>query len=210
MTMKRYLVAGLLVWLPLGVTLLVVRMLINWLDGFTSLLPEQYRPETVLGFAVPGLGAVLTILVVLITGIIAANFVGRRFVKAWEQLLARIPLVRSIYSASKQLTETVFSDSGQSFRQVVMVEFPRKGVWTLAFVTGRGIVEAEVALEKDLTNIYVPTTPNPTGGYFLMVPKDELIELDMSVDEGLKTILSMGAVSASERAMKLAAQPVNP
>ena len=208
--MRRYLVAGLLVWLPLGVTLLVVRLLINWLEGIASWIPQQYQPEHLLGFPVPGLGVLLSVFIVLLTGVIAANFLGRKLVKGWEDLLARIPLVRSVYSASKQLAETMFSDSSQSFRQVVLVEFPRREVWTLAFLTGRGCVEAETAMGRDLVNIYVPTTPNPTGGYFIMVPKEDVIELDMDVDDALKTILSMGAVSAAQRAVKLAAQPVNP
>ena len=208
--MRRYLVAGLLVWLPLGVTVMVVRLLVNALDGVANWLPEPYRPERLLGFHIPGLGVVLSVIVVLLTGVMVANFFGRALVRAWERLLAHIPLVRSIYSASKQLTETLFADNSQSFRKVVLVEFPRRGIWTLAFQTGDGEGEAAERLGRDLVNLYVPTTPNPTGGYFVMVPREEVIELRMSVDEGLKLLLSMGAVGASEKAAELAAGEVNP
>ncbi|MEO5343215.1 MAG: DUF502 domain-containing protein [Gammaproteobacteria bacterium SHHR-1] len=208
--MKRYLVAGLLVWLPLGVTLLVVRLLVNWLDGVMRLLPPQYQPEQLLGFHIPGLGVVLTVLVVLVTGMLVANFFGRKLVALWERLLSRIPLVRSVYSASKQLTETLFADSGQSFRQVVLVEFPRRESWTLAFVTGHEAGEVARLLGRDLVNLYVPTTPNPTSGYFIMVPRMDVIELDMSVDDGLKAILSMGAVMSPDKACALAEKAVKP
>ncbi|MBF0256889.1 MAG: DUF502 domain-containing protein [Gammaproteobacteria bacterium] len=208
--MKRYLVAGLLVWLPLGVTLLVVRLLVSWLDGVILLLPPQYQPEQLLGFHIPGLGVVLSVLVVLTTGMLVANFFGRKLVALWELLLSRIPLVRSVYSASKQLTETLFADSGQSFRQVVLVEFPRREVWTLAFLTGQDPGEPARVLGRDLVNVYVPTTPNPTGGYFIMLPRADVIELDMSVDDGLKAILSMGAVMSPDKARVLAESPLKP
>lgn len=128
-SLRRYLVAGLLVWVPLGVTLLVVRVLVNWLDGTLLLLPPDYRPEAWLGFTIPGLGVVLSIVIVFVTGVLAANLFGRSLVALWERLLARIPLVRSVYSGAKQLAETMFSDAGESFRKVLLVEFPRKGVW---------------------------------------------------------------------------------
>jgi uncharacterized membrane protein len=208
--MRRYLVAGLLVWLPLGMTLLMVRLLVNWLDGVLLLLPPMYRPDALLGFSIPGLGVVLSVVVVLVTGILVANFFGRRLVALWERLLARIPFVRSIYSASKQLTETMFADSSQSFRKVVLVEFPRREVWTLAFLTGNDSGEVQHKLGRSLTNIYVPTTPNPTGGYFVMVPEEDIIELDMSVDDALKMILSMGSVVPSEKVDELAGSAVDP
>jgi uncharacterized membrane protein len=192
--LRRVLIAGLLVWVPLGVTILVVRLLINWLDGSLLLLPEAYRPEKLIGFAVPGLGVVLSFLVVLITGMIVANIFGRQLIRAWERLLSRIPLVRSVYSGVKQLAETMFTDSGSSFRKVLLVEWPRPGLWTIAFLTGTDIGEAQEKTGRDVVNIYVPTTPNPTGGYFVMVPREDVIELDLSVDEGLKMLMSMGAV----------------
>jgi uncharacterized membrane protein len=192
--LRRYLVAGLLVWVPLGITILVVRLLVNWLDNSLLLLPEQYQPENLLGFSVPGLGVVLSILIVFVTGILVANLFGRSLVGLWERLLARIPLVRSVYSGAKQLAETMFSDNGQSFRKVLLVEFPRQGMWTLAFLTGTDKGEAQKKTGQDVINVYVPTTPNPTGGYFVMVPREDVIELDMSVDDGLKMLMSMGAV----------------
>ncbi|MCW8904650.1 DUF502 domain-containing protein [Sedimenticola sp.] len=191
---RRYLVAGLLVWVPLGITLLVVRLLVRWLDGSLLLLPEAYRPENLMGFSIPGLGVVLSVLILFVTGVLAANLFGRSLVSVWERLLARIPLVRSIYSGAKQLAETMFSEAGQSFRKVLLVEFPRKGLWTLAFQTGTDAGEAQRKTGRDVINVYVPTTPNPTGGYFVMVPREDVIELEMSVDDGLKMLMSMGAV----------------
>jgi len=193
-TFRRYLIAGLLIWVPLAITIFVVRLLINWLDGTILLIPEAYRPENLIGYAVPGLGVLLSILVVMFTGLLAANLFGRKLVKLWEGLLSHVPLVRSVYSGAKQLAETMFSESGQSFRKVLLVEFPRRGLWTLAFLTGIDQGEAQLKTGQEVINVYVPTTPNPTGGYFVMVPKEDVQELDMSVDEGLKMLMSMGAV----------------
>ncbi len=192
---RRYLVAGLLVWLPLVATFFVIRLLVQWMDNSLLLLPENYRPENLLGFAIPGLGVALSLLILLFTGLIAANLFGRKLVSLWERVLSRIPLVRSIYSAVKQLVETMFSDSGQSFRKVLLVEFPRRGLWTLAFQTGTEQGEAQLKTGRDVVTVYIPTTPNPTGGYFVLVPREDVRELDMSVDEGLKMLLSMGAVT---------------
>ncbi len=191
---RRYLVAGLLVWVPLGVTVWVVRSLINWMDGSLLLIPEPYRPENLLGFPVPGLGVLLSLLILFVTGILAANFFGRSLVGVWERLLARIPLVRSVYSGTKQLAETLFSGGGESFRKVLLVEFPRRGLWTLAFQTANDLGEAQEKIGGSVINVYIPTTPNPTGGYFVMVRSEDVVELEMSVDDGLKVILSMGAV----------------
>ncbi len=192
--LRRYLIAGLLIWLPLGVTVLVVRLLVGTMDQTLLLLPERFRPDTLLGFHIPGLGLVLTVLVVLATGMLVANLFGRRLVALWERLLARIPLVRSIYMAVKQLAETMFSSGGQSFRKVLLIEYPRQGLWTLAFQTGTGVGEAQRKTGREVVNVYVPTTPNPTSGFFLMVPVEDVVELDMSVDDGLKMIISMGVV----------------
>ncbi|RDH89113.1 MAG: hypothetical protein DIZ77_16405 [endosymbiont of Seepiophila jonesi] len=192
--LRRYLVAGLLVWLPLGATFFVVRLLVRWMDNSLLLVPQAYRPENLLGFAIPGLGVVLTLIILLFTGLVAANLFGRKLVSLWERVLARIPLVRSVYSAVKQLVETMLSDGGQSFRKVLLVEFPRRGLWTLAFQTGTDQGEAQKKTGRDVINVYIPTTPNPTGGYFVLVPREDVQELDMSVDDGLKMLLSMGAV----------------
>lgn len=192
--LRRYLIAGLLLWLPLGVTILVVRLLVGTMDQTLLLLPERLRPDALLGFHIPGLGLVLAVTVVLVTGMLVANLFGRRLLALWERLLSRIPLVRSIYMAVKQLAETMFSGGGQSFRKVLLIEYPRKGLWTLAFQTGTGVGEAQQKTGREVVNVYVPTTPNPTSGFFLMVPREEVVELDMSVDDGLKMIISMGVV----------------
>ncbi len=207
---RRYLVAGLLVWVPLGITLLVVRLLVRWLDGSLLLLPEAYRPEQLLGFSIPGLGVVVSVLIVFVTGVMVANLFGRSLVSVWERLMARIPLVRSIYSGAKQLAETMFSEAGQSFRKVLLIEFPRKGLWTLAFQTGTDVGEAQLKTGRDVVNVYVPTTPNPTGGYFVMVPREDVVELDMSVDDGLKMLMSMGAVVPHGQQTSPQPEPADP
>jgi uncharacterized membrane protein len=157
------------------------------------------QPETLIGFRIPGLGFLLSGVVLLATGMVVTNLLGRNMVKVWESLLARIPVVRAIYSASKQLTETLFSGSGKSFRKVVLVRYPHPGMWTLAFLTGDGMAEANRKTGRDLVNIFVPTTPNPTSGFFLMVAREDMIELDMPVDVGIKLILSAGAVVPESR-----------
>ena len=197
--LRRYLVAGLLVWIPLGVTFVIIKFLVELVDRSLLWLPPRFQPEQLFGFAIPGLGVVLSALVVLGTGVIVANFFGRHLVGFWEQLLSRIPLVRSIYSVVKQVAATVLSGSGQSFNKVVLVEYPRRDAWTLAFVTGKAWPDiADTIGADDLVSIYVPTTPNPTSGFFLMVPRKDIRELDLSVDEGLKLILSTGVLTPDE------------
>jgi uncharacterized membrane protein len=193
--LRRYLIAGLLVWLPIVVTVLILKFLIDVVDRSLLLLPAMLQPETLIGFRIPGLGFLLSGAVLLVTGMVVTNLLGRNMVKLWEGLLARIPFVRAIYSASKQLTETLFSGSGKSFRKVVLVCYPHPGMWTLAFLTGDGMAEANRKTGRDLVNIFVPTTPNPTSGFFLMVPREDMIELDLPVDAGIKLILSAGAVA---------------
>jgi uncharacterized membrane protein len=191
--LRRYLMAGLLVWVPLGVTLLIVAFLVDLMDQTLRLLPESLQPENILGFRIPGLGAVLTAVIVFVTGMIVTNLFGMQLFNIGERLLQRIPLVRSIYASVKQVTESMFS-SGKSFRKVVLVEYPRKGMWSLAFQTGTGAEEVRDKTGRDVTNVFIPTTPNPTSGFFLMVPREDVIELDMSVDDGLKMLLSVGVV----------------
>jgi uncharacterized membrane protein len=191
--LRRYLMAGLLVWVPLGVTLLIVAFLVDLMDQTLRLLPQSLQPENLLGFRVPGLGAVLTALIVFVTGMIVTNLFGMQLFNIGERILQRIPLVRSIYASVKQVTESMFS-SGKSFRKVVLVEYPRKGMWSLAFQTGIGAEEVRDKTGRDVTNVFIPTTPNPTSGFFLMVPREDVIELDMSVDDGLKMLLSVGVV----------------
>ncbi|MBW9256289.1 MAG: DUF502 domain-containing protein [Candidatus Thiodiazotropha sp. (ex. Lucinisca nassula)] len=205
--LRRYLVAGLLVWLPLGASYLVVSLLVDWMDRSLLLLPQAYRPESLLGFHIPGLGVVLSLVILFITGLVAANLFGRRLVKLWEAMVSRIPLVRSVYSAVKQLVETMFADNGRSFRKVVLVEFPRRGLWTLAFLTNEESGPIQEALGRELVSVYIPTTPNPTGGYFVLLPKEEVRELEMSVDDGLKMLLSMGAVNSTSGLAEAQAKP---
>nr|VFJ88234.1 MAG: Uncharacterized membrane protein [Candidatus Kentron sp. H]VFJ90253.1 MAG: Uncharacterized membrane protein [Candidatus Kentron sp. H]VFJ96608.1 MAG: Uncharacterized membrane protein [Candidatus Kentron sp. H] len=190
--LRKYLIAGLLVWLPLGVTVLVLKLLVDAMDRTLLLLPLAWRPDTLLGFHVPGLGLLLSLAVVGITGVVVANLLGRRLVALWESLLTRIPLVRSIYLGVKQVVETVFTSDGKSFRKVVLIEYPRRGLWCLAFMTGTGLGEVQAKTGHEVVAVFVPTTPNPTSGFVLLVPIEDVCELDMSVDEGLKLIISMG------------------
>jgi uncharacterized membrane protein len=191
---RRYFIAGLLVWLPLGVTVFLLRILIGLMDKSLLLIPLQYRPETWLGFAIPGLGLVLTVVLLLLTGVLAANIVGRSMVDFWESVLERIPVVRSVYSAAKNFAEIVFSDSNQSFKKVLMIEYPRKGIYSLAFQTATRLGEVQGRTGEDVICAFVPTTPNPTSGFIVIVPKSEIVELDMEVDEALKMIISLGVV----------------
>jgi uncharacterized membrane protein len=204
--MRRYLVAGLLVWVPIGVTLLIVKFLVDMMDQTLLLLPASWQPQQLLGFHIPGLGLVLTLVVVVGTGMVVANLFGQQLLKVGEQLLARIPLVRSIYSGVKQITESLFSSGGQSFRKVLLVRYPHAQSWTLAFLTGEGSHEIREKTGREIVSVFVPTTPNPTSGFFLMVPRDETIELDMSIDDGLKMLLSVGVVVPQAR--KRAATPL--
>ena len=194
---RRYLIAGLLVWLPIGVTVFLVRIMIGLMDRSLLLLPSQFRPENVIGFGIPGLGFLLTIIVLLLTGVLAANFVGKSMVSFGESLLDRIPFVRSIYSATKNFAEIVFSGSGQSFKKVLLIEYPRKGIYSLAFQTSSELGEVQERVGEDLVCTFVPTTPNPTSGYIIVLPKKDIIELDMEVEQALKMIMSLGVVVPS-------------
>ncbi|MDH3747471.1 MAG: DUF502 domain-containing protein [Gammaproteobacteria bacterium] len=191
---RRYLVAGLLVWIPLGVTIFLIRIAIGLMDRTLGLIPQPYRPEELLGFEIPGLGVVLTFLLLLITGVLAANFVGRAFVGGWESLMDRIPVVRSIYSAAKNFAEIVFSDSSQSFKKVLLIEYPRRGLYSLAFQTSTDLGEVQGRTGEEVVCCFVPTTPNPTSGFIIIVPKKDITVLDMEVDEALKMIISLGVV----------------
>ena len=193
--MKKYFITGLLVLVPLFITVWVISGLVGMMDQSLLLLPETWRPKAQLGLEIPGMGAILTLLIIFVTGVIATNFFGKRLILVWEALLARVPVVKSIYASVKQVSDTLFSDSGNAFRQAVLVQFPRPGVWTIAFVTGKPGGDVANHLSGDYLSIYVPTTPNPTGGYFLMLPRADVVELDMSVDEALKYIISMGVVA---------------
>ncbi|MBI1194511.1 MAG: DUF502 domain-containing protein [Gammaproteobacteria bacterium] len=204
MTLRRYLIAGLLVWLPLGVTVLVIRLLVNFMDQTLLLIPHNYRPEVVFGVNIPGLGIVLAAAIVLLTGALAANFFGRQMVSAWERLMARIPFIRTIYTGVKQITETVVSSNNKSFREVLLIEYPRKGIWTLAFHTGSVVSEVQNKTGVDVMSVFVPTTPNPTSGFFIMVPRAEVIVLSMTIDEAVKIIMSLGVIVPGRMADKTA------
>ena len=204
---KRYLAAGLLVWVPLGVTYFVLRVLINVMDQTLLLVPSAIRPENLIGFRIPGLGVILTFTLLLATGALAANFLGRRLLDAWESVLARIPLVSWVYSGVKKVAETLLSPSGQSFRKVLLIEYPRKGIWSICFQTASALDEVQARTAKEVICVFVPTTPNPTSGFIMLVPRDEVIELDMTVDEALRMVISLGVVVPEWRKRKLATRP---
>ena len=197
--MKKYLITGLLIWIPLVITIWVLKLIVDSLDQILLLLPRELRTEYWLGVHVPGLGVVMTLAIVFLTGLFATNLIGQRLVQFWHELLHRIPVVRSIYSSVKQISDTLFSSTGQAFRKALLVQWPREGMWTIAFLTGTPGGEVAPQVSGDYIAVYVPTTPNPTGGYFVMVARKDVIELDMSVDQALKYIISMGVVPPGER-----------
>ena len=196
--MKKYFITGLLVWIPLGITIWVLKLLIDFMDQSLLLLPQTIHPEKVFGRYIPGLGAVLTLLIVFVTGVIAANFFGQKVLIMGETMLIRIPVVKSIYTSVKQVSDTLFSSKGQAFRKALLVQYPREGAWTIAFQTGQPGGELVNHLGHDYVSVYVPTTPNPTSGFFLMMPKKDVIELNMTVDAALKHIISMGVVAPDQ------------
>jgi uncharacterized membrane protein len=200
--LKKYFVTGLLVWVPLGITLWVLDFLVTTMDQTLHLLPERFQTESWLGFHVPGMGVVMTLLIVFLTGLITANIIGQRLLKFWESSLGRIPVVKSIYSSVKQVSDTVFSSGGHAFRKALLVQYPREGSWTIAFLTGQPGGDIADHLRGDYWSVYVPTTPNPTSGFFLIVPKADVIELDMGVDAALKYVISMGVVAPGPSARR--------
>jgi len=191
-SIKRYFITGLLIWVPMVITLWVLDLLVTAMDQSLLLLPSQFQTKSWLGVHIPGLGVLLTLLVVFVTGVFAANIIGQRLVRFGERVLARIPVFNSIYHSVKQVSDTLFSPGGQAFRKALLVEWPGPGSWTIAFLTGQPGGDVANHLKGDYVTIYVPTTPNPTGGYFVMVPRSSVTELDMTVDEALKYIISMG------------------
>jgi len=192
--LRKYLITGLLIWIPLIITLWVLKVIFDTLDASLLLLPESAQTEHWLGIHIPGLGAILTLLVIFLTGVLATNFVGAQLVEFWHDILHRIPVVNSIYSSVKQISDTLFSSSGEAFRKALLVQWPHPGMWTIAFMTGTPGGDVVNHLPPDCISVYVPTTPNPTGGYFVIVRRSDVIELDMSVDQALKYIISMGVV----------------
>ncbi|UCV30383.1 DUF502 domain-containing protein [Ferribacterium limneticum] len=193
--MKRYFITGLLIWVPLVITGWVLSLIVSTLDQSLRLLPEGMHPQSLVGFAIPGAGALLTLAMILLTGLLAANFIGQKLVVWWEKLLARIPVVNSVYNSVKQVSDTLFSPNGNAFRKALLVRYPHQGSWTIAFQTGQPGGDIVNHLDGDYVSVYVPTTPNPTSGFFLMMPVMDVVELDMTVDEALKYIISMGVVA---------------
>ena len=213
--MKKYLVAGLLVWLPLAITIWVLSWLLGAMDGvFASLLsatqavlPESARAGLEQARHIPGLGVLVMVLGLLATGMFAANIFGQWWLRQWDAILGKIPIVKSIYNSVKQVSDTLFSTNGNAFREAVLVQYPRAGSWTIAFVTGRPGGEVAAHLPGDYVSVYVPTTPNPTSGFFLMMPRADVLALRMSVDEALKYVISMGVVGPDLAAAPAAAAP---
>ncbi len=204
---RRYLVAGILVWAPLAVTWFLLKIGVGLMDKTLAIIPARYQPDELLGVHVPGLGVILTIIVLLVTGVLAANFVGRAFVGGWESLMDRIPVVRAIYSAAKNFAEMVFSDSSQSFKKVLLIQYPRKGLYSLAFQTSSELGEVQGRTGDEVVCCFLPTTPNPTSGFIIIVPRKDIIELDMDVDEALKMIISLGVVVPTWRKDQTAELP---
>jgi len=190
--MKKYLITGLLIWIPLAITIWVLHLIVSSMDQVLTLLPPALQPPALLGYQIPGLGLVLTVIVVFATGVLASNIIGQRMLRIWEAILRRIPVVNSLYGGVKQISDTLFRPGGQAFRKAVLVQWPQPGSWTIAFLTGAPGGDDANHLDINYVSVYVPTTPNPTGGYFVMLPRSAVVELDMSVDEALKYIISMG------------------
>lgn len=197
---RRYFIAGLLVWVPVWVTLLVIGFLAHLLDKSLSLLPAEYQPDALFGFHIPGLGIVFTLLIVFFTGVLVTNILGNKLITLGEAILNKIPIVRSIYSGSKQVMQTLFKPEGEAFKKVLLVKFPQQEMWSVAFQTGVGFSEAHEKIGEDIVSVFVPTTPNPTAGFLMLVHRKDTIELDMSVESAFKLIISLGVVVPPQKA----------
>ena len=199
--LRTIIVAGLLVWIPLGLTIFVVKLLIDLLGQTYLLIPPALRPENLFGTTIPGIGVIMAVTIVMLTGLITANYFGNRIIKAWDGFLDRIPLIRSIYSPLKKFSELVLSDQTQSFSKVLLIQYPRKGVYSLCFQTSKELGEIQDKTGEQLVCVFIPTTPNPTSGYIILVPQDEVKELKMSVEDALKMIISLGVVVPDPHAL---------
>jgi uncharacterized membrane protein len=195
--LRRILIAGLLVWLPLGITILIIKILLDLLSQTYLLIPEGLRPENLFGVTIPGFEIIMAIIILFSTGLVAANYLGKTLVETWEKFLDKIPLVRSIYTPLKKFAELILSDQTQSFSKVLLIQYPRKGLYSLCFQTSKDVGEIQEKSGEDVVCVFIPTTPNPTSGYIILIPKDEVIELDMSVEDALKMIISLGVVVPS-------------
>ncbi len=204
---KTYFITGLLIWAPLVITLWVIGLLVDTLE---NVVPKFLSPQALFGMDLPGFRILLVLLVLFATGLFAANFLGRSILERWESLLGRIPLVRSIYLSVKQVSDTLLKPNGQAFRQAVMVRFPHADAWTIAFLTGKPGGEVASHLDQEHVSVYVPTTPNPTSGYFLMLPRSQVIPLEMTVDAALKYVVSMGVVAPPDEGVAPAVQTTAP
>jgi uncharacterized membrane protein len=191
---RNYMIGGLLIWIPIMITVWVVRFLSGILDSSLLLLPPSWRPEAVFGTYVPGLGIALSLVLLFVTGVVVKNLFGGQMVGGLESLVRRIPVVGAVYGGAKTFSETVLTDKGSSFKQVVMVEFPRKGIFSIGFITSHELEEAQAKTAQEVTCVFVPTTPNPTTGFIVLVPKDEVVIMDMTVDEAFKMLLTLGVV----------------
>lgn len=205
--LKKYLITGLLIWLPLAVTLWIIDFVVSTMDRTLLLLPEAWRPEIAFGMRLPGFGLVLSLLVILATGVLARNFLGQRIVRWWEALVGRIPIVNSIYSSVKQVSDTMLAQKGNAFRKVVLVEFPQRGQWTMAFVVGPPGERLQPHVGAEKVTVYVPTAPNPTSGYVIVVDPAELRDVDVSVDEAFKFHVSLGVVTPSDAGRRRPLKP---
>jgi uncharacterized membrane protein len=192
--LRRYLLTGLFIWVPLGVTIFIFQLFIGFMDQLIYLFPHAWQPLQLVGFNIPGIGVVLALVILLLTGFLGSNYLGRWLLGLGAELLEHIPLVRSVYSAAKQISDTMFTNKGQSFRKVVMIRYPQKDTWSLAFQTSESLGEVNAKMPGHMVSVFVPTTPNPTSGFLLMVPQQDMIELEMSVDDALKMILSLGVI----------------
>ena len=208
--LKKYLITGVLVWLPIVVTVWVLTYIINASDQLINLIPSRWRPENYTGFKIPGLGVIVAVVVLFVTGVFAANVLGRKILEGWDSLLGRIPVVKSIYSSVKKVSESLLSDNGRSFKTPVLVPFPQPDIWTIAFVSGSipAVVQKSLSETETYVSVYVPTTPNPTGGYYIMVKQSDIRELDISVDDALKYVISLGMVMPDDLPLKHKVTPV--
>ena len=192
--LRRIIIAGLLVWVPLGITIFIIKILLDLLGQTYLFIPVGLRPENLFGMTIPGFEIIMAFIILFSTGLVAANYLGKTLVETWEKFLDKIPLVRSIYAPLKKFAELVLSDQTQSFSKVLLIQYPRKGLYSLCFQTSKDVGEIQEKSGEDVVCVFIPTTPNPTSGYIIMIPKDEVIELDMSVEDALKMIISLGVV----------------
>lgn len=199
-SLRSYLLAGLIAWLPILITIGVLRFIIDLLDNTLALVPKAYQPEQLIGHYIPGFGVILSLILLILTGMIATNYFGQRLFEWGESLLSKIPLVRSIYKTVKQVIHAVVSTNSEAFRKVVLIEYPRKGLWSIAFQTGSANTKINSKIKDEMVSVFIPTTPNPTSGFLIILPKGDVVELDMSIDEALKFIISLGVMPPIQKA----------